>query len=55
MGSQYFEPYTGIASSTTMTMHIIVVLEGDNHTLQNENSRLHSEYEQLKWKVKDLQ
>lgn len=51
-GSEYCEPYTGIASSTTM--NDIVVLERENHTLHNENSQLHHECEQQRIEIQRL-
>ena len=37
-GSEYCEPYSGIATSTTMTIMDIEMLERDNNSLWNENS-----------------
>ena len=43
-----------LSTAMTIYMHDIVALEWDNHTLQNENSRLHSECEQLKMEIQTL-
>ena len=53
-GSEYCEPYTGVALSTTMTMNDIAVLERENHTLRNEKSQLHRECEQQRIEIQRL-
>lgn len=42
-GSEYCEPYSGIATSTTITINDIESLERENDSLQKENYRMYTE------------